>query len=348
MSDPVVLTNAWVVTIDKTFIGTVEVMGGHIVAVYRGVTRVEGAQDLDGDYLIPGLVEVHSDNLHRTAMPRPGVRWPALPAVLTHDAAMVAAGITTVLDTVALGDPSGTGDTSPFGETVAALKLAEDDGLTRSRHLLHLRCEVRSQGLADALAGFVDDPSVRMVSITDRTPCRRDKDGDDADGRRQVATFCREQGVALASHDDSTAEDIRLAATTGGAIAEFPITIEAARAAHDHGMQVVAGAPNLVQGGSPAGNVSAADLAGEGLVDILSSDYVPSSGLYGAFALHRQFPQVSLAEALALVTANPARAAGLTDRGEIAPGKRADLVRASGAQDMPVVSEVWRGGRRVF
>jgi alpha-D-ribose 1-methylphosphonate 5-triphosphate diphosphatase len=107
------------------------------------------------------------------------------------------------------------------------------------------------------------------------------------------------------------------------------------------------GAPNLIRGGSHSGNVAAETLAREGLLDILSSDYVPASLLMAAFDLPRRVPAITLPQALRTVTKNPAAATGLSDRGEIAAGKRADLVRVRVAEGIPVVRQVWRGGTRI-
>ena len=129
-------------------------------------------------------------------------------------------------------------------------------------------------------------------------------------------------------------------------IAEFPTTIEAARAARRLGLAVVAGAPNLVCGRSHAGNVSASELAVNGLIDVLSSDYVPASALHGAFLLNHRY-ELPLPAAIATVTLAPARLLGFDDRGEIAVGKRADLVRARCVGGLPIVDGVWRQGCRV-
>jgi alpha-D-ribose 1-methylphosphonate 5-triphosphate diphosphatase len=137
------------------------------------------------------------------------------------------------------------------------------------------------------------------------------------------------------------------AVQAGATISEFPTTVEAARAARGHGLAVVVGAPNLVRGASHCGNVAARRLAEQGLVDILSSDYYPMSLLHAAWLLHRDEPGFPLAEAMATVTAAPARRVGLDDRGEIAPGQRADLVRFRDATELPVVRGVWRRGERV-
>ena len=152
--------------------------------------------------------------------------------------------------------------------------------------------------------------------------------------------------LPIASHDDTTAEHVAEAVADGIRIAEFPTTEEAARALHKAGIGVMMGAPNVVRGGSHSGNVSALDLAKEGLVDALSSDYAPFSLLHAAFLLHWK-AGVNLPDAIATVTSAPARLAGLTDRGRLAEGLQADLVRVRLHDGVPAVREVWRKGRRV-
>ncbi len=164
--------------------------------------------------------------------------------------------------------------------------------------------------------------------------------------RRALAALGRARGLPQASHDDGTLAHIEEARELGMTIAEFPTTVEAAAAARQHEMAVVMGAPNVVRGGSHSGNISAGALAAEGLLDILSSDYAPVSLLHAAFLLHGA-GGMALPEAVAKVSRNPARALGLDDRGEIAPGKRADLARVCIVNGLPVPRQVWRAGSRV-
>jgi alpha-D-ribose 1-methylphosphonate 5-triphosphate diphosphatase len=381
MTESLIFTNAWVVTRTKLFNGTVEVLGGHIVAVYRGTTSLPGAFDLDGDYLLPGLVELHTDNLDRYLSPRPGVRWPVLPAIVAHDAEVIGAGITTVFDALTLGDVvQGPERIVEVQETVEGLRNAIKRDLMRSCHHLHLRCEVSYEGMFDLFAPHATDALVRLVSVMDHAPGQRQyidvdkyrqwyesrhgfsegevevlidrhREGSLAYAethRSRVVEFCRKRDLPLASHDDATVEHVCRAADEGAVISEFPTTGEAARAAHDRGLKVLMGAPNVINGGSHSGNVSAGSLAAAGLLDILSSDYYPASLLQAAFALHRPPIRLPLPEAIAKASANPADVSGLSDRGEIAPGKRADLVRVCYTDGFPAVQEVWRGGRRVF
>jgi alpha-D-ribose 1-methylphosphonate 5-triphosphate diphosphatase len=373
------LANARVVARDAVFTGTVHVDGEHIAGIAGGGGAGRGAVDLEGDYLIPGAVELHTDVLEHHATPRPGVRWPLAAAVVAHDAQLAAAGITTVLDGLAVGYVFDSGrrpeDPRPLA---AAVRAAQAAGLLRCEHFLHMRCEVSTEHVVEHFAPFAADPLVRLVSLMDHTPGQRqflsvekyrqyfqgkyglsDRQVDAliAQRRRDQARFrdghvaalvalCQKRGLAMASHDDATAAHVEEAAQAGMTSSEFPTTLEAARAARDHGLAVLAGGPNLVCGGSHSGNVAAAELAAHGLVDAVSSDYVPASLLHAVFLLHRRH-RVGLPEAVAAATAVPARRVGLDDRGEITPGRLADLVRVHLVDDIPLIRGVWRRGRRI-
>ncbi len=155
----------------------------------------------------------------------------------------------------------------------------------------------------------------------------------------------RRYGAVIASHDDTTADQVATSRTKGVSFAEFPTTVEAARACRDNGILVMMGAPNLIRGGSHSGNVAAADLAQQDLLDILSSDYVPSALLSAALMLGDLWGD--LPRGIATVTAAPARAAGLTDRGTLAPGKRADLIRVHRIGNAGAIRGTWVAGQRV-
>ncbi len=165
--------------------------------------------------------------------------------------------------------------------------------------------------------------------------------------RRTAIQFARDREIPLASHDDTTDLDAECSARDGITIAEFPTTLTAARAAKKHGMAVAMGSPNVVRGGSHSGNVSAQDLARLGLLDGLSSDYVPASLLHAAFYLTERL-KLALPQTVALVSCNVAEMVGLDDRGEIAVDKRADLIRVGVEDGLPVVRNVWRKGVAVF
>jgi alpha-D-ribose 1-methylphosphonate 5-triphosphate diphosphatase len=166
--------------------------------------------------------------------------------------------------------------------------------------------------------------------------------------RRDLAQRAKDRGLALASHDDETPEHVADAAELGITVTEFPTTLAAARTARDNGMKIIMGAPNLMRGGSHSGNVSAAELAAEGLLDNLASDYVPASLLQAAFRLTEAGHGLSLPQAVATVSANPAATAGLSDRGRIAPGLKADLLRVAVVEGQPFIMTVWRDAERVM
>ena len=372
------IRNARIVTRNVVFVGCVAIRGDTIHAVDPGASALANAQDWEGDWLLPGLVELHTDNLEKHLIPRPGVIWNATSATVTHDAQCAAAGITTVLDSIVIGDMDNGGTRSQTYEvSIDALHACRREDLMRVEHLLHLRCEVSAPDIVASFDRYSVDPLVELVSVMDHTPGQRQwrdlgkyrqyterngslRDNDYAQlvreravqqgryaatHRAHVVAGCRALGIPMASHDDTELEHVRLAAEEQVAISEFPTTVLAAEAARASGMAIVMGAPNLVKGGSHSGNVSAADLAERGLLDILSSDYVPASLLQGVFLLRDKLGW-NLPRALATVTRNPARALGLADRGELAPGKRADILRVKEVGGMPIVRATWCRGVR--
>jgi len=377
------VANAVLVLREDATPGRLTLEGEGIAAVDPGATGTTdgaGALDWGGDYALPGLIDLHTDHLERHFVPRPGVHWDPVHAAIAHDAQVAAAGITTVFDAIAL--VSGTGDrdrAQMLAPMADGLRRAQAAGMLRAEHFLHLRCEVTDPEIFRLIEPFDGDGLVRFMSLMDHTPGQRqfpDLDrvrenyrrhlglsDDEVDRyieeqmarqrelgprqRRALAEIGHARGVPLASHDDQTPDHVADAKHHGVAVAEFPTTREAARAARDHGLDVLMGAPNLIRGGSHSGNVAAAELAREGLLDVLASDYVPGSLIAGAFRLTAEDIGWDLPRAIAAVTATPAAVAGLEDRGVLEPGRRADLLRVGLVEGVPVVREVWRAGRRV-
>lgn len=379
MSIEVIFGNAQIVTVDRVFAGSVIVQDGVIADIREGGTLPRGAIDCEGDYLTPGLVELHTDNLERHMQPRPSVDWPHDAAIIAHDAELAGAGITTVFDAMRIGSiNSGKTRYERYARPLASEMLAlRDQGMLKISHFLHLRAEICSETLAEELAEFGPADRVGLVSLMDHTPGQRqfrdlsklkayvmgknnlsedewldhiaqltDMRARFGDMHEQAAVdHARRYGALLASHDDTTADHVAKSAGYGIKLAEFPTTREAAEACHRHGIAVMMGAPNLIRGGSHSGNVSAAELAEAGLLDIISSDYVPAALLLSAYRLGQMWND--LPRAMATVTANPAKAAGLQDRGRIEQGLRGDVLRLSVAGGTPRLRGVWSRGLRV-
>jgi alpha-D-ribose 1-methylphosphonate 5-triphosphate diphosphatase len=378
MTAETVLKNARIVLADEMRSGSILIRDGKIADVSSGSAAI--GDDMAGDFIIPGLVELHTDHLEGHYAPRPRVRWNPIAAVLAHDAQIATAGITTVFDALRVG-------LDEFSNTTAddMRKLADaiEDGMRADRlradHFIHLRCEVSADDCQSGFRYFDGDERVRLASLMDHAPGQRqfvdldtyaayykrkfkltdeefiafcesrvDQSAKNSRANRDaIAAACHARGIVLASHDDATVEHVEEAVAQGIRVAEFPTTSEAAHASKEAGLGVLMGAPNVMRGGSHSGNVSARVLAESGVLDILSSDYIPFSLIQSAFFLGEAVDGISLPQAVAMVSKNPAEAVGLHDRGVIEAGRRADLVRVRVDEHVPVVRTVWREGGRV-
>lgn len=380
-TDAFVIENARIVLADRVIDrGYAAVADGRVAEVGEGRAPERGV-DFGGDMLLPGLVELHTDHLEAHYMPRPKVRWDLTAAVMSYDAQIATCGITTVLDSLRVWREDGAVDADGQADELSmGIDDARARGLLRVSHFLHLRCEVPMPDVVADAAALIARPDVRLMSLMDHTPGQRQfrdpvklreyyrgKSGGMTDAEldamftRRIEFHARHasinydrlveladrHGTTLASHDDTTLAHVEQSIGDGVRVAEFPTTAEAAARLHDAGVKVLMGAPNLVRGKSHSGNVATADLARAGQLDVLSSDYVPSSLLMAALLL----PQVSsiydLPAAIRTVSKTPADVVGLTDRGEIAAGKRADLIRVHVDDDDAAVRSVWSGGNRV-
>lgn len=380
-----VFKNAQLVLPNEVIAGSVSVADGLIASIDQGSAGNATDWDLQGDYLMPGFVEIHTDNFERHLMPRPKVHWAEMPALLAHDAEIAAAGITTVFDALGVGDADADslrGNT--WHKVLETIDTCISEDLLRADHHLHVRCELPAPNTIELFEPFHDHPRLSLISLMDHTPGQRQwenievarvyytgkKGWSNEKFERKVALsaelqtryaaphrayfvdYCKNHGIALASHDDTTPAHVQQAHAEGASLSEFPTTLLAAKTAHDLGMRNVMGGPNVVRGGSHSGNVAAAELARHGLLDVLSSDYVPGSLLSAAMRLVDD-GILTLPQAVSTVTHNPAKATGLNDRGQIAMGLRADLIQVRIVQ-LPhgkhhaVVRAVWREGSRVL
>lgn len=371
------ISHAKIVTPTEVFEGALGVSDGHVASL----DSQAGGVDFAGDYLIPGLVDIHTDNLEKHFYPRPGVDWDPRSAAIIHDGQCVSVGVTTAFDSLSIGSWSDNEarHLENMLRLVEGLVAASNAGHLRGTHLIHWRCETSSPVLEDLMEKLVPNPLTHLLSVMDHTPGQRQypdiekhkarwkehlglteeevearvenamaKQARYAPANRKVvARFAQSGGLALASHDDQMPEHIDDALAINATIAEFPTTLEAARLAKQNDMTVVMGAPNLMRGGSYSGNASAADVAEEGLLDAFASDYVPRSMIEAAFALTQAPYNWSLPDAIRTVTHAPAACVGLADRGAIEIGKRADFIRVRIEDGRPLVRGVWVGGERV-
>ena len=375
-----VFANAKIITENAIIHGTLMFADGVIRSIDSGRSVPLGAIDCEGDYVAPGLIELHTDNLERHLTPRPKVNWPKRAAVLGHDRELAGAGITSVFDALRVGseaDQKRQGYLRYARETVDHILDQINHRALKVSHHIHLRAELCTETLVEELYEFSENDRVRLVSLMDHTPGQRQfrdlskhreylvgKHGyNDAEveahwtklrelqtlylekNRAATVAYATEVGAILASHDDTTLEDVLESDRLGITVAEFPTTLEAAEACRAKAQFIVMGAPNIVRGGSHSGNVAAQELARGGLLDILSSDYVPAALLNAAVSLGTLLED--MAAGIRTVTACPADAVGFDDRGRIAPEKRADLVRFAMHDGLPIIQSVWSRGQRI-
>lgn len=340
---------------------SVVVEDGRIVEIVKaGVLRADVAGA--GLLLMPGLIDVHSDALEKERMPRPAAPLPLDFALRSFDAKIAAAGITTMFHGAGFHRKFADGVTRT---PVTALQMCEAiDAYVSDRvdHRVLHRFDVRgaegAELIRERLDGLPADAEPILLSHEDHTPGQGQyadiehfidalvAGGEDRDAVRvnvaqriadaEHTDLIRDDNliwagkqarlgrVRLVGHDPDSAEAIDALVERGGSVAEFPTTVEAARRARERGLVTVAGAPNVLRGGSHSGNISAVALIAEGLVDALASDYLPSSLLAAAMLLARD-GVLDLPEAVRLVTSGAAAVSGLSDRGCITPGARADF-----------------------
>ncbi|MEO1638699.1 MAG: alpha-D-ribose 1-methylphosphonate 5-triphosphate diphosphatase [Pseudomonadota bacterium] len=309
--------------------------------------------------IFPGFIDMHGDMIELELEPRPQVDFPMDVAVGHLDARLAAAGVTTAYAGVSFSRSAKDGERRSFEHTSAIIRALKDSisGL-RVDHRIHARFDMTYTDAIAALEGLLIAGAVDLVSVMDHTPGQgqyRDieklvayrthgKELSETEVRadlqarmearmpaeemlanlQEVSRLCRTHGVALASHDDDTVEKTGLMADIGAVISEFPVTLEAAQTAADRGLMIAMGAPNAMRGKSYSGNLSARAAHDAGLLHILAADYHPAAILPAIRALAETNPN-SLAGAVRLATANPADALGLSDRGRIEVGRRADL-----------------------
>lgn len=372
------LTHARVIMPDRVLENSaVLIDDGRIVAIEPDGARADRVVDLQGQTLMPGLIDLHCDAIEKEAEPRSRVLFPFDFAVAQVDRRNAAAGITTPFHALSFANNEwGVRNNQTAAQVVRAVHAFRPHSLVDNR--VHCRYEVTDPTSVDVLRALMDEGAVDLLSVMDHSPGQgqfktlesylqymmgnhamsreqaeeaahaktRAKDG--AVTRVQaLLAHAHALGIATASHDDDSVQRIATMRNLGVSMSEFPITLDTARAAVSCGLPTILGAPNVLRGQSQSGSMRAIDAIRAGVASCLCSDYQPSTLIAAAFAVAAQ-TDLSWPQAIALVTANPADACGLVDRGRIAVGQRADLVAVAQVGALPLISHTWSAGRLVF
>lgn len=375
------LSNARIVLPDGVLeCGSIRLEGDRIAEIVEG-TVARDARDARGLTLIPGVTDLHGDMLEREIEPRPGAEFPTQMAMVELDKRLAAAGVTTAFAAVSFAEAR---TNQALRSEERARGIIVDIAAHRAAMLVdwrvHARFEITNHGAPPILRGLLESGQIDLVSLTDHTPGQgqyrdlehmiaysakwRGAPREEVEARilekmrlvaeappswevvRDVARIAVGAGVPVASHDDDTLEKVDLVWALGASLCEFPVSLPAAQEARRRGMAIIMGAPNALRGGSHSGNLSALAALEAGALDILAADYSPGALVQAAFRIARDGRR-SLENAIKLITENPARAVGLSDRGRIEVGCRADIALIQDGA-LPRVRATFRGGRAVY
>ncbi|MFE5318875.1 phosphonate metabolism protein PhnM [Paenibacillus sp. NPDC056579] len=383
------ITNGIIITEETLLEGfDLLIQGDRIVQIARpGELAVEeGTEIIDarGGYVSPGLIDIHSDYIEHMTAPRPTSLFDFRLSLRETEKELLSHGITTMFHSLSIFK-SADYKYRPIREPENVRKIADLIEQTHSskhliRHRFHARFEIDNLDQVDNLKQYIAEEKVHLVSFMDHTPGQgqyrdlevykktirgynnvTDENMDSIianhqskqklteDAIREIAAMAKERNIAIASHDDDSLEKLDLVQSFGTVISEFPITMEIARKAKEKGMYTVAGAPNVLLGGSHSGNLSATEAVKDGSIDILCSDYYPAALLHSVFQLASLCGK-DLAEMFKLVTLNPAKAVNIDEElGSIREGKKADIIiieRLEG-DDLPVITAVMVDGKLI-
>lgn len=372
-NDAFTVVNGRIVTPDSVREGGIRIEGDRIVRVGDVGTDADTVIDADGRYVLPGLIDLHGDDIENELHPRSGARMATPMALAAADRANIAAGITTKFHAISFElDESENRSPELAADLTEAITTADD---LLADHRLHARCEVTQPECVDGVLDVVDNGDADLVSVMSHIPGKgqfRDieafrqyyeesanhtaEEAEEMIAKRcdvpmatvrervdEVVTHAHEAGIVTASHDDEDPEEVDRLADAGVDITEYPITLATAERATERGMHTAMGAPNLVRGESQWGNLATADAIEAGVVDTLVADYHPPSLLAAAFVDTGE----PLPERVKRVTANPADAVGFEDRGRIAADTRADIVVVD-ADPTPTVTQALVAGQPVY
>jgi len=372
------LINARIVLADSMIEnGSLLIENGKIIAIEPESTTEAVIIDLKGKTLMPGMIDLHCDALEKEVEPRPGIHFPLDFACAQADKRNAAAGITTVFHALSFAnDELGVRNNDFAAQIARSVHQWHPHGLVDNR--VHCRYEITDETGLPVLKELLTEGSMHLISMMDHTPGqgqfkdmaayhdyltrtykktadevtvileRKAAAASSAFARMEELAFtAHELGISVASHDDDSSERVATMSQIGADISEFPVSLEAAQAAKAAGMSTIFGSPNILRGQSQSGSMKAIDAIHEGVADCLCADYAPASLIVSLFKIP-ELSDLDLPAAIRLATKNPAKAARLDDRGEIAVGKRADLIAVGLPGGLPQVSDVWSNGVHIY
>jgi alpha-D-ribose 1-methylphosphonate 5-triphosphate diphosphatase len=374
----IIVSKGRVVLPDKVVEADVVTEGERIAEIGPGLSRWaepgDTVVDAQGQWVLPGLVDIHCDAIEKEAEPRPNTLFPLVMAFLQFEKKLAGHGITTMLHSLSLGVGLSLRGEHLVSEMIGLIRAFREER-AMIRHGIHLRYEVSHLSGMALARKLIGEGAVDYLSLMDHAPgigqYRRPgafqryvmknqgvgpdevaqivKELEERRARidwnalRDLTAAARKRGIAVGSHDDDSREAVDRSLGFHAGISEFPLDLETARYASGQGMRVCVGAPNIVRGGSHDGNLNAAEAVREGAADVLCSDYHPASLLHAVFELERQ--GIPLPQAAAMASLNPALAVGRGDEvGSLEPGKAADLIVVRKIRDIPLVAVTVAGG----
>jgi alpha-D-ribose 1-methylphosphonate 5-triphosphate diphosphatase len=379
-----IISNVRAVTPDEMLPdASVVVKKGIICEITTRSVPPEGFNEINGRgrLLLPGFIDIHSDVIENAIQPRPGGRFPVDVALQELDKQVVACGVTSIYHCLCFLHND---EHPPFRSAEMTDYLIHQihdlKGGFSARTHIHARYEITNDEAFSQVESLISRRLIHFFSIMDHTPgqgqftdvshfrayyskargltqehvdtiIERRLDASrriDWVGLEHLAQTCRNNSIRMASHDDDSRDKVAAVSRLGVTLSEFPVNLEAARAARQHSMLISLGSPNVLRGASLTGNLSGRDALAAGLGDILCSDYAPMSLLHAALQLHRE-GIMDLPQAVRLITLNAARATGIDNHtGSIEPGKAADLVLVDDRRKVAGVKRTFVAGREVF
>ncbi len=374
------IKNARIILPEKVLTGSVAITAGRISRIYEGSPDYHEGQEIDAEglYLMPGIIDMHSDAIEKEIQPRPNTLLPVHMAFHELEKRLASSGITTMYHSLSLSNEWGVRDSEMVSVVIDNINSYKKN-LSMINHKIHLRYEITYLDGADILLDLIRSNSIDLMSYMDHTPGQGQFKDDEAYKRFTIKTYGRidsdfetylknsaelrnkidwnklmnialeakEKGIALASHDDDNYGKIDTLIDCRGSISEFPINIETAIYAKNKGIYVCVGAPNIIRGKSHSSNMRAIDAVRAGACDIICSDYIPGAMLPAALAVAKE--NGDLPGAARMVSQNPAAALGIDkDLGSIEEGKIADMILFDICGGYPVIMKTIVGGRIVY